>query len=183
MVGIGLFTAIVIVLQLTAGFLRFSQFSISLVLIPIVVGAAVYGPLSGAWLGFIFGITVLLTGDAATFMAVDPMGAIITVLVKGIFAGLCSGLVYKAVEKKNRYLAIVLAALTCPIVNTGLFLIGCLVFFMDTIAGWAQALGFGDNAGEYMIVSLVGINFIIEFALNVVLVPVIGRIIKIGQKS
>ena len=183
MVGIAIFTAIVVVLQFTAVFLRFSQFSLSLVLIPIVVGAGVYGPVAGAWLGFAFGITVLLSGDAAAFLAVNPFGAIVTVIVKGTLAGLCAGLVYKLVEKKNKYVAITLAALTCPIVNTGIFLIGCLVFFMDAVRGWASALGFGDNAGQYMIVGLVGINFIIEVALNVVLIPVIARIIKIGKNS
>ena len=49
--GVAIFTAIVIVLQLLGSFVRFGPFSISLVLIPIVVGAALYGPGAGAWLG------------------------------------------------------------------------------------------------------------------------------------
>ncbi len=55
-VGIGIFTAIVVVLQLLGSFIRFGTFSISLVLIPIVVGAALYGIGAGAWLGLAFGI-------------------------------------------------------------------------------------------------------------------------------
>ena len=42
-VGLGLFTAIVIVLQLMGSFIRFGTFSISLVLVPVVIGAALYG--------------------------------------------------------------------------------------------------------------------------------------------
>ena len=42
LVGIGLFTAIVVALQLLGGGIKFGIFSISLVLVPIVVGAAVY---------------------------------------------------------------------------------------------------------------------------------------------
>ena len=66
-VGLGLFTAIVIVLQLMGSFIRFGTFSISLVLVPVVIGAALYGAGAGAWLGFVFGVVVLLSGDAAAF--------------------------------------------------------------------------------------------------------------------
>jgi len=64
-VGLGLFTAIVIVLQLMGSFIRFGTFSISLVLVPVVIGAALYGAGAGAWLGFVFGVVVLLSGGAA----------------------------------------------------------------------------------------------------------------------
>ena len=137
-VGLGLFTAIVIVLQLMGSFIRFGTFSISLVLVPVVIGAALYGAGAGAWLGFVFGVVVLLSGDAAAFLGVNALGTILTVLVKGTLAGLLSGLVYKALENKNRTLAVAVAAVVCPVVNTGVFLIGCLLFFMETIGGWVQ---------------------------------------------
>ena len=96
-VGIGLFTAIVLVLQFLGGGIKFGMFSISLVLLPIVVGAAVYGWQAGTWLGFVFGVAVLLSGDAAAFLAVNALGTVLTVLIKGAAAGLGSGLAYKLV--------------------------------------------------------------------------------------
>lgn len=182
-VGLGLFTAIVIVLQLMGSFIRFGTFSISLVLVPVVIGAALYGAGAGAWLGFVFGVVVLLSGDAAAFLGVNALGTILTVLVKGTLAGLLSGLVYKALENKNRTLAVAVASVVCPVVNTGVFLIGCLLFFMETIGGWADAMGFGANVGQYMIVGLVGANFIFELLFNVVLSPVVVRLIRIGKKE
>ena len=176
-------TAIVIVLQLLGGFIKFGPFSISLVLIPIVIGAAKCGVKIGTWLGFVFGVVVLLSGDAAAFLGVNALGTILTVLVKGTLAGLLSGLVYKALENKNRTLAVAVAAVVCPVVNTGVFLIGCLLFFMETIGGWADAMGFGANVGQYMIVGLVGANFIFELLFNVVLSPVVVRLIRIGKKE
>ncbi|MCI7690841.1 MAG: ECF transporter S component, partial [Oscillospiraceae bacterium] len=90
-VGIGLLTAIVVVLQFVSMALRFGTFSITLTLVPIVVGAALYGWKTGAWLGLVFGVAVLLTGDAAAFLAINIPGTIATVLVKGTMAGLCAG--------------------------------------------------------------------------------------------
>lgn len=181
-VGIGLFTAIVVALQLLGGGIRFgTMFSISLVLVPIVVGAAVYGWQAGALLGFSFGVAVLLSGDAAAFLAVDPLGTVLVVLLKGTFCGLLSGLMYLAAERWNRFVAVVFAAIICPVVNTGVFLIGCNLFFFETITEWASAYGF-PNAANYMIFGLAGINFIIEMVVNIVLAPTIVRLIRIGKK-
>lgn len=177
--GVAIFTAIVVVLQLLGSFIRFGTFSISLVLIPIVVGAAMYGVGAGAWLGFVFGLTVLISGDAALFLGVNAFGTVLTVLAKGALAGLCAGLVYKALEGKNRWLAVIAAAVVCPVVNTGIFLVGCNLFFMDTIKEWAG----GTNVGVFMITGLVGLNFVFEMLVNIVLSPVVLRLIKIGKKS
>lgn len=177
-VGLGLFTAIVFVLQMLGAFIRFGPFSISLVLVPIVVGAALYGAIGGAWLGFVFGMAVIISGDAAAFLVVNPLGTVATVLVKGIAAGLGAGLVYKLAAQKNRYVAVGASAIVSPILNTGVFLIGCLLFFLPTIAGWASAEGYGGNAVQYLIFVMVGLNFLVEMAINVVLCPVILRILR-----
>ena len=181
-VGIGLLTAIVVVLQFVSMALRFGTFSITLTLVPIVVGAALYGWKTGAWLGFVFGVAVLLTGDAAAFLAINIPGTIATVLVKGAMAGLCAGLVYRLVAKKNQVAAVLLSSITAPIVNTGILLVGCRLFFFDTVSAWGAGLGF-ENTFVYMIVGLVGINFIIELGVNLVLNPAILQIIKIGKKK
>lgn len=181
MVGVGLFTAIVVVLQFLGGGIKFGMFSISLVLVPIVVGSAVYGWKAGAWLGFAFGAAVLLSGDAAAFMVVDPLATVLVVLVKGTACGLVAGLVYKLFEKYNNTLAVFAAAVICPIVNTGIFLLGCQLFFLDTVAEWGAAMGY-DNVAAYMFLGLAGGNFITELVVNNVLGPVIVRLTKIGKK-
>lgn len=170
--------ALVFVLQFTGAFIKFGPFSISLVLVPIVVGAALCGVGTGVILGIVFGIAVLITGDAALFMAVNVPGTIATVLLKGAGCGFAAGLVYKALKDKNLYIAVIAAALVCPVVNTGIFLLGCKLFFMDTIRILASQAGFGNNAGGYMITGLVGINFIAETIINIVLSPIITRLIK-----
>ena len=180
--GVALLTAIVVVLQFVSSAVRFGPFSITLALIPIVVGAALYGPWAGAWLGFAFGLVVLLSGDAAPFMVINPLGTILVVLLKGAGAGFVSGLLYRLLEKKNAWLASLLGAFAAPVVNTGLFLLGCLVFFLPTVSEWGAAAGF-ESVGSYMIFGLVGLNFLVELATIFLLSPVIVRLIKIAKKE
>lgn len=175
-------TALVVVLQYLGQFIRLGPFSISLVLLPIVIGAATCGVKIGAWLGLVFGAVVLMTGDAAAFLAINVPGTVATVLLKGVLCGLVAGLAYKAVEKKNRYAAVVVAALLCPIVNTGIFLLGCVLFFFETIEGWGLAEGYG-TAVEYMFLGLAGGNFLVELAINIVLCPVVVRLLNIKKKN
>lgn len=181
MVGVGLFTAIVLVLQFLGGSIRFGMFSISLVLVPIVVGAALYGWKSGAWLGFTFGTAVLLSGDAAAFLVINPLATVLVVLVKGVACGMMAGLVYQVISRIHHTVAVFAAALMCPVVNTGVFLLGCQLFFLDTVAEWGAALGY-ENAAAYMFLGLAGVNFLIEIGVNILLAPVIVRLIRIGKK-
>lgn len=177
--GVGLLTAIVVVLQLLGSFIHLGPFSISLVLIPIVVGASLYGSWSGAWLGAAFGVAVLVSGDAGAFLAVNPAGTVVTVMLKGILAGLAAGAVYSLLEKKQKIAAVIVSAIVCPVVNTGIFLVGCRLFFFETIKEWAA----GTNVFTYMIVGLVGANFLFELGANLILSPIIVRLVSLGRKE
>lgn len=177
-VGIGLFTAIIVVLQLLAATIKFGPFSITLVLAPIVIGAALYGIGAGAWLGLVFGVSVLISGDAAAFMTISPIGTVLTVLMKGTLAGLAAALVYKAIEGKNKTVAVVMAGIVSPIVNTGIFLAGCYIFFQE----WLTA-AFGTTGFATVVAGLVSVNFAVELGINMILASVIVRIIDIGKKQ
>ena len=177
-----LLTALVFVLQFMGAAIRFGTFSVSLVLIPIVIGAVTCGKGIGAWLGLIFGGAVLASGDAALFLQFNAIGTVITVLVKGTACGFVAGFIYELLEKclKRPYFAAVTAALICPIVNTGVFLLGCRIFLMDAVA---HLSGGGVDIGKFMIFGLVGVNFIFEMAVNIIFAPAIVHIIKVVTKK
>lgn len=179
-----LLSALVVILQLMSLAARMTglPFAISLALIPIVIGASVSGPKTGAWLGLVCAVVILLT-DSAAFLSVNPGGTVVTVLLKGILAGYLSGVCYSALSKSNKTLAALAAALVCPIVNTGIFLLGCRIFFMETINGWAAAAGFAGNTAGYVVTAFIGVNFLIELAANLILSPVIVRLIKINSSN
>ncbi|MDR0272681.1 MAG: ECF transporter S component, partial [Clostridiales bacterium] len=152
---LGILASMVLVLQLMAVMLPIFPFTIATVLLPITIGAALCGIYAGAWLGLVFGLAVLLSGNAVAFMAVNPGGTILTVLVKGMLAGLTAAALYKLLEKTNKSLAVVAAAIICPIVNTGIFVIGCYLFFMPTIEIWASEFGF-QSATAYLFTGMIG---------------------------
>lgn len=167
-------TALVIVLQYLSMAIRFGTFSITLSLTPIVIGAVTCGIGMGAWLGFVFGVTVLLTGDAAPFWAVNAAGTFITVILKGIASGVIPALVYKLFKKKYPTFASAFAAILSPIANTGVFLLGCVVFFIPTLIEWY------DNVTAFL-VTIFSFNFVIEMVLNIILTPVIIRLLNVKK--
>ena len=180
LVGVALITAIVVVLQFLGSFIHLGPFSVSLVLIPIVIGSSLYGKYYGAWFGFVFGAVVLLSGDAAFFLEYSVFWTIVIVMVKGTAAGLCAGLVYDFLKPKGELLATVVSAAVCPVVNTGIFLIGSYFFLLDAVK---TLMGdSGTSVIAYMFVGLVGLNFIFELLFNLVLSPMIVRIIKMSGK-
>ncbi len=182
--GLAIFTALIIVLQVICTFVRFGPFSITLALAPMIIGAAMYGRKAGAYLGFVFGLVVLVTGlfgwDGGVVMLLlsqNAIGCVLICLVKGAAAGWLAGVIYEWLSKKNDLAAVVTAGIVCPIVNTGLFIVGMLVFFMSTLTDWAG----GEAMLYYIIFGLTGINFVIELAVNMVLASGITRIIHAGK--
>lgn len=174
-------TALVIILQLMGNFALFGPFSTAVALIPIAIGAATCGVGIAGWLGLVFGVVVIASGGAALFLAFDVPGTIVTVLAKGIGCGLAAGAVYKLLSDKNRTAAVIASSLACPLVNTGIFLLGCAVFFLDDAAKIAEASG-SDGTGMGLFIGFAMANFLIEIATNLVLSPIIVRILDARKK-
>ena len=176
-------TALVILLQwLGTATTFFGPFSTALALIPIVTGAALCGAGIGAFLGLIFGIVVLATGGAALFLAFSIPGTIITVLLKGTACGLVAGLIYKLLRKKSESVALIVAALACPVCNTAVFLMGCAAFFLPHADAIAQTLSM-NVSGMTLFWALAMGNFLFEIGLGLVLAPVIVRLLQIQKRA
>ncbi len=189
MVELALLAAIIVVLQQIVIPLP-GGLTLSLVLIPIVVGAVLFGPAAGAILGGVFGIVVTFlvmtarAGELSTMMWVaNPAVTALICILKGVAAGWCAGLVARAFQKRE-FVGIVLAAAVAPIVNTGIFLLGMLTVFRGVMMTFAENIGMGGTGVVYFaVVVLVGINFVIEFAANLILSPTIAAIVKAVRKT
>ena len=194
MVQLAMLIALVVVLQLLSAVIPpiGGTVSITLTLVPVVVGAILFGKKGGIMLGLTFGIIVMIN----CITALDPGGNILwsanpfftalICLVKGTAAGFVPAMVYKLAIGKSeaplagrKYVSALFAALSAPIVNTGLFVCGMLLFFTDTLKAWA-----GDsNVITYILLGLAGINFLVEFLINIVLTPAITRIVDVVKNK
>ena len=159
---VGMLTAIEIVLQLLSYIIP-SAVNINLSLIPIAIGAIIGGPTVGAFLGFASGVIVLVSPNTVTlFMAMSPVGTIITCLTKTTIAGLVAGFIAKAL-KKHDIVGSILASFVVPVINTGMFIIFALLFFSEWIGG--------------AIAALLGINFLFEVVSTMLIGPTLYKIL------
>lgn len=178
-----LMTALVIVFQLLATYTAFfGPFSTAIALVPIAIGAILCGKAIGAWLGLVFGVVVIATGGAALFWEFSIPGTVITVLAKGAACGFASGFVYELLKKINHYIAVICASIVCPIVNTGVFLLGSAIFFLEHALDIASIIGL-DKIGFSVFIVLAFGNFLFELGMNTVLSPVIVRLVDFSKKS
>ena len=186
MAAVALLMGLIVVLQLLSGTIPpVGGFTISLVLIPIVLGGALFGVKTGALLGGVFGIIVMIgcitgtdVGGAMVFQA-NPVLCFLVVMGKGILAGLISGWIYRLIHGKNAYIAMLAAAIVCPTVNTGVFVVCMLTFFKDVLAAWAG----GGDILAYVLTGLVLANYVPELLINVIFSPAGQRILHSIQKK
>lgn len=186
LVGLGMLTAIIVALQVITTYFPTKPFAITLALIPIVIGAALYGPKAGAYLGAVFSVVVIImcifgvdVGGAMVWNA-NPALCVIMCMLKGTMAGFVAGLVYSALAKKNNVLGAAAAAICSPIVNTGIFYIGMLLFFRPVLEAW---VGEGGNLLYGIIFTLTGVNFLVELVVNIVLVPIVVKVVDAVKKN
>ena len=168
MTGIAILTAVTIVLALISNNVTIATVNINLALIPIVVGACIYGPTAGLLLGIVDGALICIAPSTlAFFMPHNPLMTIVLCLLKTGIGGFVSGVFYNLFKNKSELVAVFIAALVLPIVNTGIFILGVVLFFMPVYGNFIN-----------LIKGVLTINFLIEFIINLVLSPTIFRIIK-----
>lgn len=188
LVQLAILIALVVVLQLFGSSIKIGPTSISLVLIPIVLGGILLGPKAGALLGFVFGVIVLAAGltgaDPFTSILLNSglKGAIVTPLIclgKGTLAGLGSGAVYKLLKNKAEIVGVFAAAAAAPILNTGLFILGALTL-SDVLA--ANFVAEGTTVIYFLVIGCAGLNFVVEFLVNLIAAPALFPLVNAIRK-
>ena len=152
--------------------------TINLVLPVIVVGAILCGPYVGAVITIIPAIAAF--GEAAVFMEYSPVGTVITLILKGVLTGLVSGWLYRLLYKKHPTGAVFASAISAPVVNSGVFLLGCYIFLWDKLVSMAAENSVGIGL---LLFGLVGLNFALELVINIILAPMVKRVVQIALKK
>lgn len=173
MTGAAVLSALVIIFQFIGNTISINGVSINLSLLPITIGALMYGPLVGAFLGFVTGMIIL--PGAGAFLAFNPFGTVVICLLKTTIAGLVAGLIFKLFKKKAPIVGVFVCSVIVPLVNTSLFILWCFTVFSGLMEQWA---GSPDQVIGFVYVTLIGFNFIFELIVALVLTPSVIFIIK-----
>ncbi len=198
-VELAMLSALIVVLQFVGSFLTgVTGLPMSLVLIPIVVGAFHLGPKAGAFLGGVFGLMTVIMGfsgaDFFTNLLFNNFGTVKMIIcvalcfIKAIAAGLGAGLIYKALGKlfkgKNVTLATIIASVSAPVINTGLFVATMLLFFFNDMGAIQTSLGMAaiTPSFKFIFLGLAGWNFVSEFIINLVVSPAVARLVDVFKK-
>lgn len=172
--GIALFIALEVALCFVTNYVQFGAVNMNLALFPIVIGACFYGPWVGLTLGLINGLITIFAPATLAFISLSPAATIFVCLFKTSLAGFLAGLFHKLIAKKNDLVGSIVAAVTVPLINTGIFIIGSFIFFADI---------FKDSAGDqnlfvFLVTAFIGLNFLIEIVSNLVIDPVIYKSVR-----
>ncbi|MBR5124606.1 MAG: ECF transporter S component [Clostridia bacterium] len=187
LVQMALLTAVIMALHFSGVAIPAFGTKISLVLIPIALGAMLLGPTSGAILGFIYGATVfvslgVLHMDPFTGFLFDsnPVMTFLICTVKTTSAGWTAGYVYRLLSKKNSLLAVFVASALVPTINTGIFILGCFAIY-GTIS--QVAAGAGYSAVYFILIVCAGVNYALELAINLIFSPALERLVRLLSKK
>lgn len=177
--GTAILLALVIVLQAVGAVIAIGPVQLNFTLIPIVLGAMIFGPSVGAFLGFASGVVVLIQviGGGSAFYAFiwngDPVVTTLTCLIKTTAAGWLCGVVYKLVAQKSEIVAVFIASAIVPVVNTAIFVLGCLC-----MTNSVYSMASGENVFVFILVSLVTFNFFAELGVNLIVAPALQTVYK-----
>ena len=181
LVLISMFIAIMLVMNFTPlGYITVTgAFSITLMTIPVALGATCTGMSGGAILGFVFGLTSFLQAfgigfmidpSAAPLFNENPLGYTITCFVPRILTGLVAGFVFWLFERKSKtnLLAFSLSSAVVPVLNTALFMSSYILFYSNTSFG-----GVVMN----VLLTILTINFLVEFLVTILVGTSISKVI------
>lgn len=170
LVEMSLLVAIILIMAFTPiGYIKTFGLEITLIVVPVTVGAIILGPVGGAILGAVFGITSFiqcfgLSAFGAVLLGIDPIATLILCIVPRLLMGWLTGLIYVGLikHKSMKNFKVIITNLAGPLMNTFFFMSFLVIFFYKTdyIQGMVTSVG-AKNVFAFLI-AFVGINGLVE---------------------
>ncbi len=192
LVGIASLSSLVVILQLISNYIQIGTVSITLALIPLAMGAIIYGPGIGFFLGALMGVLIITAPSTSLFLGFNIWATILLCILKTGIAGLVVGFTYKGIIrleflKKFKFpVAIIISCLLAPIINTLIFILGTAIMFQglsidgNVLVPSTGGFGVAFSAATGFVVLT---NFIIEFCVEIFLSPSLVYLAKVlGSK-
>lgn len=142
--------------------------NITMIVIPVAVGAVVLGPKAGAFLGLVFGLTSFAKGFTGAGLSpvlldTDPFGFFILCVVPRVLVGFLPGVLYQAFKRFTKFRTVgqAVCCFLTPVFNTALYMTALWLLFADTWLGYTGNEGSGFSLLLLML-SGVAVNGIVE---------------------
>ena len=189
MAQMAILIAIVLIMAFTPlGYLKTVGLEISLITIPVAIGALVIGPGAGAILGCVFGLTSFyqcfgMSAFGAMLLSINPLYTFLVCVPTRIMEGYLAGLIFKALIKvdKTKTICYFVGSLLTAVFNTVFFVGVLFLFFWNT--DFIQSLNAtGDNAFLFFI-AFVGLNGVVECIATTVAGGVIAKAVAKVAKN
>lgn len=183
---LGLMIAVLVLMSYTPlGYLNIGPLAITFNMIPMAIAAIACGPLGGAVLGAVFGLTSFgqcigiggVSAMGATLFSISPVLAFIQRFVPRFLDGWLLGYLFRWLRKatKNTTLAGYITGFLSAFLNTVFFMVALVVLFGNT--DYVKNLIGGRNIIVF-ICAFVGINAICEMISATILTGVISVALK-----
>ena len=184
---LGLLTGILLVMAFTPlGYFHTFGIDISLMMIPVGIGAMLMGPKAGAWLGFIFGATSFyqaVTGTSAfsaMLFNISPVNTFLLCIPTRVLMGFLTGVIFLLVSKldKKKTVCYFVGGFSAAFLNTVFFMGTLILLFWNTeyIQGFNQAFG-GVNPFLF-VVMFVGVNGAMEWPASCIAGGIVSKAVS-----
>lgn len=170
MVQMAVLIAIVLIMALTQlGYLRTAGLEVSIITIPVVIGAMIIGPKAGAVLGLVFGLTSFyqcfgMSLFGSVLLGINPFLTFVVCVPTRALMGWLTGIVFKGIHRvdKTKTVSYFICGLLGAFFNTALFMGMLVICFWNTTYIQEINTGFGDLNPVLFILAFAGINGLLE---------------------
>ena len=181
LVEMALLVAIILIMAFTPlGYIKTAGIEITLIVVPVAVGAVTLGPAAGAILGGVFGLNAF----GAMLLSINPFLAFLLYVPTRILTGWLTGLIYQGIRKTKipSNVSITIANLCCPLLNTTFFMSMLVFGFYQTeyIQSFVQTLGVSNPF--LFVIAFVGINGLVEAVVCFIVGTAISAALKKALK-
>ena len=184
---LGLLTGVLLLMSVTPlGYFHTFGLDISLMMVPVAIGAVLMGPKAGAWLGLIFGATSFyqaVTGSSAfstMLFNINPICAFLLCIPTRVLMGFLTGVIFKAAQKvdKKKTVCYFVGGFFAAFLNTLFFMGVLLICYWNTefIQGINETLG-GLNPLMF-VVAFVGVNGALEMPSSCIVGGIVSKAVN-----
>ncbi|WP_312059411.1 ECF transporter S component [Anaerotignum sp.] len=182
----GMMIGIILLMSFTPlGYLRTAGLEVSLITIPVAIGAMIIGPRAGLLLGTVFGLTSFyqcfgMSPFGAALLGINPFLTFLVCVPTRAIMGWLTGMLFIAVEKldRSKTICFFIGGIIAALLNTVLFMGALMLFFWNTEYIQSINAGVGNLSIFAFVLTFVGVNGLLEMPATCIVGGVVSKTLR-----